>query len=206
MPQFSGGGSAIFRYWLSDGRIEQLVPGKENEPIAKAHPKLAADGRTVFYLEGSPSLTGSRLIRYDLESGTAAFIATVNHTYDVSPDGEQLVIPFVDAASKSTLLRIINREGQPVRDLVRIKPTETIHAISWSPDGRWIYFGKGTESDIEIVRVSVAGGDPVPTGLRTFGFPDIVVHPSGKKIVYLDRVAGELWRVDGVEEALARMQ
>jgi Tol biopolymer transport system component len=205
MPQFArGGGSAVFRYSLADGKMDELIPAKDREPIAKAHPKLSADGRTVFYLEGSPAF--SRLIRYDLPSGTAVPIATADSTYDLSPDSEQLVIPFVDTTSKTAGLRIINRNGQPVRDVVRLKPDERIAVVAWSPDGQWIYFGRGSDRAIEIDRVSVTGGNPTSTGLRTSGFPDLAVHPSGKQLIYMDRAPSELWRVDGIEGALARVQ
>jgi len=207
MPQFApGGGSVVVRYSLADGKMDELIPAKDREPIAKAHPKLSADGRTVFYLEGSSALTGSRLIRYDLPSGTAVPIATVDSTYDLSPDSEYLVIPFVDTTSKNAGLRIINRNGQHVRDVARLKPDERIAVVAWSPDGQWIYFGKGSERAIEIDRVSVAGGNPTSTGLRTSGSPDLVVHPSGKQLIYLERAPSELWRVDGIEGALARVQ
>jgi Tol biopolymer transport system component len=206
IPEILEAGSAVFRYWLSDGRIEQLVPAKEHEPVAKAFPKLLADGRTLFYLEGSYALTGSKLIRYDVTSGAGVPIATVDHTYDISPDGEQLVIPFLDAASKRVAIRIIDKNGRPIRDLVRLNPDERTVRVAWSPDGKWIYFAKGTDQAVEIDRVSVAGGKPMPTGLRISGTPDFDIHPDGTKIAYLNRGASELWRVDGINEALARLR
>jgi Tol biopolymer transport system component len=206
LPEILDEGSAVFRYWLSDGRLEQLVPAKEHEPVAKAYPKLLADGRTLFYLEGSYALTGSKLIRYDLTSGTRVPIATVDHTFDVSPDGEQLVIPFLDPASKRVAIRIIDKAGNQIRDLLRLNPDERIVRVVWSPDGKWIYFGKGTDQTVEIDRVSIAGGKPMRTGLLPSGVPDIEIHPDGTKIAYLDRGASELWRVDGIDEALARLR
>lgn len=206
MPQFAGGGSAVVRYSLANGKVDELIPAKRQEPIAKGHPTLSADGHTVFYLEGSPAGTGSRVIRYDLLSGTAVPIAAADNTYDLSPDGEQLVIPFVDATSKTAGLRIINQNGQPVRDVVRLKPDERIAVVAWSPDGQWIYFGRGSERAIEIDRVSVAGGNPTSTGLRTSGFPDLGVHPSGKQLVYMEHAPSELWRLDGIDRALASMR
>ena len=159
MPHFSGpSASSLFRYWLSDGRKEQLVAAKPQDPVAKAYPKLAADGQTLFYLEGPPSLTGSKLIRYDLASRMAKSIATVNHTYDLAPDGSQLVIPFFDSSAKVMIVRVIDKDGQPVRQLVRLQPEERVTSLAWSPDGKWIYFARGTRMGVEIHRVPATEG------------------------------------------------
>jgi Tol biopolymer transport system component len=205
-PQLSGEqATSVFRYWLNDGKLEQLVPAKPGEPVAKGYPRISPDGRTVFYLESSYAITGAKLIRYDVSSGLARSIAVVSHNYDLSPDGEHLVIPAVDSVSKAAAVRIITKDGQPVRDLIRLKPEERILGVTWSPDGKWIYFGRGGDSGPEIHRVAVSGGASTSTGLQTTGWPDIAVHPSGSRIAYLGRGGAELWRVDGLSEALTRL-
>ena len=205
MPLQSGAGSGVFRYWLDDGRMDELIPAKDGEPVAKAHPRLSPDGRSIYYLEGSPSLTGSKLIRYDLASRSATAIAIVNHSYDLAPGGEMLAISGADPASKVETIRMITKDGQAVRDVVRLKPEERIVGMTWSSDGKWIYFGRQSQGGIEIHRVSPAGGSSVSTGVRTRALTDIAVHPSGTKIAYFDRAGSDLWRVDGIVEALAKL-
>ena len=185
--------------------MEELIPAKEGEPPIKSHPKLSRDGRTVYYLEGSYTLMGSSLIRYDLASRSATAIAAVNHYYDLDPDGEMLAISGIDPASKGATLRIITKDGQPLRDVIRLNPQERIFGITWSPDRKWIYFGRGSRLGVEIHRVSVAGGDSTFTGLRSGAMTDIVLHPNGTKIAYFDRSGSDLWRVDGIDELLARL-
>jgi phosphoserine phosphatase RsbU/P len=129
LPQ-SGG--TVNKYWLADGRIEQLVSANSDVRSWRAYPKLTADGQTLYYTEGSVSGVGAKLIRHDLRSGKAVTIATVTHSFDLAPDGKQLAIPSVDVASKTPTLRIITTDGQPVRDLVRLKPEERIGGLTWS--------------------------------------------------------------------------
>ena len=52
LPHMSGQSSALFRYWLNDGRKELLIRAKPRMPLPKAYPKLSPDGKTLFYLEG----------------------------------------------------------------------------------------------------------------------------------------------------------
>lgn len=205
LPLLSEAGSSVFRYWLGDGRMEELIPAKDGEPVAKAHPKLSPDARTVYYLEASYTVTGSKLIRYDLASRSKTAIGIVNQNYDLSPDGQLLAISALDPRSKIELLRIITKDGQLVRDVIRLNPEERILGMDWSSDGKWIYFGRGSEHGVEIHRVSPGGGNSVFTGLRTGAMTDIVLHPKGTKIAYFDRGGSDLWRVDGIDEALAKL-
>ena len=145
----------MFRYWLDDGRMEELIPAKDGEPwYSKRHPKLSPDGRTVYYLEGSLSGTGSKLIRYDLTSQSATALATENQIYDLSPDGQLLAVSALDPTSKIELLRIITKDGQLLRDVIRLKPEERILGMAWSSDSKWIYFGRARKEGVEIHRVS----------------------------------------------------
>jgi hypothetical protein len=147
----------------------------------------------------------SKLIRYELGSRSATAIATASHGYDLAPDAEMLAISAVDPAAKVETIRIITKDGQALRDIVRLKPKERIFCITWSSDGKWIYFGRQSEKGIDIHRVPAAGGNSVPTGLHTDALTDIAVNPGGTKIAYYDRAGSDLWRVDGIPEALSKL-
>jgi len=205
MPVLSEAGSSVFRYWLDDGRMEELIPAKDGEPVAKAHPKLSPDGRTVYYLQGSPSGTGSKLIGYDLTSRSGTALATVNQFYDLSRDGQFLAVAASDPTSKIEMIRVITKDGQLLRDVIRLNPEERILGMAWSSDGKWIYFGRGSSLGVEIHRVSPAGGKSVFTGLRSGAMTDISLHPNGTKIAYFDRGGSDLWRVDGIDEVHAKL-
>jgi Tol biopolymer transport system component len=205
MPQIVDNGSAVLRYWIEDGRSELLVPAKAGEHYAKAFPKLSRDGRTLYYMEGPPSMAQSKLIRYDLGVGRGVSIATVSYPYDLAPDGDHLVIPLLDTASKRMTIQVIMSDGQPVRELVRLRPDERVMSLAWAPDGKWIYFGRGTDAGVEIHRVAANGGVTTFTGLRTSTWPELVVHPSGNQIALTDSSGTELWRVDGLLPILARL-
>jgi Tol biopolymer transport system component len=205
MPVQSEAGMGIFRYWLDDGRMEELIPAKDGERVLRGYPKLSPDGRTLYYLEGVPFSTGSKLIRHDLTSRSGTALATGNPVCDLSPDGQLLAVSALDPTSKVEILRIITKDGQLLRDVVRLSPEERIMGMAWSSDGKWIYFGRGSRLGVEIHRVSAAGGDSTFTGLRTGALTDISLHPNGTKIAYFDRSGSDLWRVDGIDELLAKL-
>jgi len=138
MPRIVDNGSAVYRYWIDDGRSELLVPAKSGEHYAKAFPKLSPDGRTVYYLEGAASLAQSKLIRYDLAAGRGIPIATISSPFDLAPDGDHLVLSSLDPASKRMTVQVITSDGQPVRELVRLGPDERVMSLAWAPDGKWI--------------------------------------------------------------------
>lgn len=206
MPQLTGNSSSVWRYWIDEDRREELAPAEAGDRSAKAFPKLARDGRTLYYLDGPPSLSNCKLIRRDLATGNAKPIATLNVTYDLAPDGEELVIPLLDATSKRMTIQIISNNGQPVRELVQLGPDERVMSLAWAPDGKWIYYGLGTAAGVEIHRVAASGGGIAFTGLRTSSWPDLVVHPNGDQVAFSDTTGSELWKVDGLGSILAKLR
>ena len=190
----------INRYWLADGRAEQLVPAKLEEGFVKAYPRLSADGQTLFYAEGSVSGAGAKLIRHDLTSGKAVPYRHLSQAYDLAPDGKHLVIPFFDGASKIPTIRIITKDGQPVRDLVRLKPEERVRGLTWSPDGNGSTSDSAPRPRLSYAESSKWGsgygygsayvhvvGFCCPPQRDTYGFPEAAAtrdvargrHPSG---------------------------
>ena len=117
-----------------------------------------------------------------------------------------LAVSVLDPTSKMELLRIITKDGQLLRDVIRLNPGERILGMAWSSDGKWIYFGRAGKEGVEIHRVSPTGGNSVFTGLRTGAMTDISLHPNGTKIAYFDRGGSDLWRVDGIDDALGKLQ
>jgi len=196
----------IVRYSLADGSTQQLVQAKPGEQTGFAYPRLAPDGRTLYYLDSPPSGMAARLMRRDLISETAQSIATLSHVYDLAPDGEHLVIPVIETGTNQMVLRIITKDGKPMRDIVRFAPDERISGLCWSPDGKWIYFGRMADAKAELYRVSVGGGAPKATGLRVAVFADLAVHPKGDRIAYSAPQRTDLWRLDGVADARARLK
>jgi hypothetical protein len=195
----------VIRYWPDDGQTEEVVPARPGEHIAKAVPKLAPNGRTLYYLEGPASMIGGKLVRYDLTAGSATSIATVNHTYDLAPDGEHLAVPHLDPMSKQMIIRIIKPDGQMVRELVRLGPDQRVTSLAWAPDGKWIYFTRALGERYTIDRVPASGGPLVSTGIRvTNPWTDLVAHPSGTRLAFLAAAGSELWSVDGITPAAVR--
>ncbi len=77
-----------------------------------------------------------------------------------SPDGSMLAY---HEFSEGDPIFIADRDGGNARRIFVDRPGYHCHYLTWSPDGRYIYFVKGQNlaaQDMDIWRVAVAGGDP----------------------------------------------
>jgi Tol biopolymer transport system component len=201
-PQRTNRGSALMRYWVEDGRTEELIPAAAGETLFKGSPKLSPDGKTLYYMETSPTGRDAQVIRYDLSSGHRNQIAVVTRHWDLAPGGQQLVVRALDKTSNQVTIRVINGDGQPVRELVRLGPDEDLTSLAWAPNGKWIYFTREVAGSYSTHRVPANGGPSVFTGLRT-PVTDLVVHPDGGQIAFTSMTAMQLWRVDGLDALAA---
>ena len=73
----------------------------------------------------------------------------------------------LDKTSNQVTIRVIDGEGQPVRELVRLGPGEDLTSLAWAPDGKWLYF----TTEALVITPPIAfppTGDPrYSAGLRT---------------------------------------
>jgi hypothetical protein len=119
----------------------------------------------------------------------------------VSPDKRQLAFstelePTAAKVAMSNVLMILplNR-GEP-KELFRVPETEEFAAFSWTPDGQHLLFltggGTGDNMTSKPMRISVAGGKPVPTGITLVPkwserqLNGMRFHPDGRRVAFTD--------------------
>ena len=136
-PTWLPGGNEIGFGWTDgiaaigvDGQGRRLVWRTQGSAVFVS---WSPDGRRVVFVSViDPGISSTSVL--DLETRTAKDIDPHGSSVDWSPDGARL------AQSRGDL-RILNVEGRELRRLTSTRAEESFAA--WSPDGKWIAFGRG---------------------------------------------------------------
>jgi dipeptidyl aminopeptidase/acylaminoacyl peptidase len=200
--------SVMGRYTISriDSRtavVSAIVSNPIGPVLLIRGPEWSADGTRVLYRHrrGTVQAWYEVLVEHDLkthsERDVYALPSGAFGSYKVSPDG-QLVA--ARTPSKTVVITLATGEA---RDL--LEPAGDVQG--WSADGRTVFLARGRfPAEVDIVRVPVAGGEPLvgPRMPRGWG---IDLDRSGRKAAFFTNDDGavrrtEIWRLDNVEVAL----
>jgi Tol biopolymer transport system component len=167
---------SIYRVAAGGGRVRRVTDGLARPRSRRSHeaPAVAPDGRRIVFsdwlgcegglssprlrvvdLGGRPTPDLRRLRRNNNELAVERYAAAW------SPDGRRLVF------TKNGELMIANRDGSGERRIARGVGGSGYHdRPSWSRDGRWIAFTRGTSTGESLFIVRPDG-----TGLRRLAGP-----------------------------------
>jgi Tol biopolymer transport system component len=149
----------------------------------------APDGRTIYYT------MGAGIIARDLGTGQERQVHSgASKHFALSPDGRFLAVPRVDPLTSFSVLEIVALETGQSRELLRISNGGAFYkALSWSADGRFLFFTKLPE----LWRVAVESGESEKVGIAMDGLLELRVHPDGRRIAFGARTfGGELWAME----------
>jgi Tol biopolymer transport system component len=107
----------------------------------------------------------------------------------VSPDNRQLAMSYIDFASATIRVATLGIDGQGFTEIARApRPATLAKQLSWSEDGKWIYFstrpGDNSTSRHRIVKVSRDGGPVQDLGLEVDGLTGFAISSDGSHIAY----------------------
>jgi Tol biopolymer transport system component len=77
--------------------------------------------------------------------------------------------------------------------------------VAFAPDGKSMFFAKAGDGPSELFRMSISG-ESTPVGLGVFvtSFPDITVHPDGRRVAFLDNEwLVDFWQMSDLADAFA---
>ncbi len=178
------GDGGIHRVDIDTGRSSPIV----TEGYGFHSPRCTPDGKFVYYEEDTSwEDKVFRIMRVDLRSGEKKEIYQSTGQMirmDISPDGQSLA--FLEAADSA--LKVLPLAGGEPRVVYRFTEGWAT-SVTWSPDGRYLFFAKIPEGEgklgrIELWRIPGEGGEPVRLPLVADGMENVRIHPDGKTIAF----------------------
>ncbi len=96
-------------------------------------------------------------------------------------------VAFVEPNTKGRTLKVVPSDGGAAKDLTTASfPAELLWLAAWSPDDRYVYFGRRADKDssAELFRMPVSSGAEERVGLKLKDMGNINIAPDGKHIAF----------------------
>jgi Tol biopolymer transport system component len=192
------GRAGLFRVDAGTGEASFIVEGGESRPTAFA-PRYSPNGDLVYYTIDLREQDACQILMYDLQTRQKKELyrgSVQINRMDISPDGKHLA--FWEIGGNA--LKIIPTAGGKPAVLHEMEKGEGINGITWSPDGKYIFFSKwrkgggGKTGPCDLWRISKDGGTPVKYELTVNGMENLGIPPDGKRLAFNSwEVRSEVW-------------
>ena len=187
----------LFRFDLESGKSNDLLI---LDDFGGLHgPVLSSDGKTIIYDLDDFENKVFRVLSYDLETKQKKELIRSRSQVlykDVSPDGKQLA--FWERQDNGHCLKVIPSSGGEAEILLRLEKdggSINVNSVAWSPDGRSIYFSRGSKGDAsDLWRVPATGGQAEKFDMTSTGLTKISFRPDGKELAFMSwTITSEVW-------------
>ncbi len=213
-PDFKGQGG-LHRIDLASGAMERVTDEGRLQPAS------ARDGKTLFFFE-QLAVTGGTLqiVARDMTTGQHRTVCALPGVagFALSPDGQSLAINLrarraEGGATVAGEIQLVSTAGgEPRTLLVTDDPLDFCSsidcssiAITWTADGKFILFTKGTGVQNELWRVPSSGGSAERVGVALPRIQRVSAHPDGKTLAISAGVPKfEVWALENVPGAAAK--
>ena len=185
---------------IDTGEITPFIQEKEGQAVYS--PSIPPDKKYLYYVRGDKNSEINSIISRDLKTGKEK---ELYHTPDdsittaLSPDGKQLAL-LSRHKENTRILKILSTMNGSEKDIHKFKLKEYRYiSTAWSPDGRYIYFSKRTDSEKKwgLWRIPATGGTAENLGVKMQGFASLSIHPDGRRITFASFVglekSGGIW-------------
>lgn len=180
------------------------------------------DGKSVLFLRGDTKKRTSTLVQRNLQTREEKELYRTApplgfNGFELSPDGQQVVLNLLDRTTSTGTLRIVPVAGGEPRDLYQVQGPNRIMGTTrpvWTPDGKEILFlrlvpqaqqSPGAQPMIELWRVSVESGKAEKLDLSMESMRDITLHPDGKRLAFsAGQTKTEIWVMENLLPAPPR--
>ncbi len=192
---------SFFKLNLATGDASPLAEVRQTPERFLFGFTVSPDAKRLYYWAGDPKGDTDTLVAREISTGAESALysapgyhraANLGYSYwsnnliRISPDGNRI------ATSRDwrTIL-VVPAAGGSAREIFRLREDEQIQelgGLTWSSDGKWVYFCRGKYrrygDNIELWRVSAAGGEPQFMGLKMDGLRDLAVSPDGSQLAF----------------------
>jgi Tol biopolymer transport system component len=163
------------------------------------------DGKAIFCILTESKKKLWRLMMREIATGKENEIYCQETLPDfsrlsLSPDGTRLAFSTKGPKTDSSYLRIIPAQGGESRVLLTAEPQATIVPISWTSNGKEIFFAKLSGSrqaqTRELYSIGAEGGElrKLPFPFATDSINDLCVHPDGQRVAFTaGKQKTEIW-------------
>ena len=191
-------------------------------------PAWFPDGKRLLYLSqhSESGTTIATVVIRDLATGQekALFQPAAGLTIDdiaLSPNGQQVALTLLEKETQSSVLKVLPVAGGEASELVRAKEPEQIvgDSLSWSPDSRYIVFGRAVNSqellggyfphgrETQTLAISSHGGEPHALAVAMNSANSVSVDPTGHHIAFAaGRAKSEIWVMENFLPTLKAAQ
>jgi Tol biopolymer transport system component len=156
------------------------------------------DGEAIYYVKPT-SDEFYQITKRDIETGEEKGLCRIppydNSTLALSPDGKRLALMMRENETTRSL-KVLPVAGGESKELCSFEKDRQVKyiRITWSPDGRYIYFSKQKPKSggiWELWRIPAEGGKAQNLKLGMHGFVDLNIHPDGSRITFASRTMHE---------------
>jgi Tol biopolymer transport system component len=205
-------GYGYYRIEPESGKTTPLLVSKGERAWLGWPAAISRDGNALFYLHHDLSDKSTLILFRDLPSGQQKDLyrlklpAYFSVGVVLSPDDRELAFVVQETAPPAVVLRLIPAAGGEARERLRFAKGETITSLAWTPDGRYLLFGKRPPAfgTAELWRIPSQGGEPQSLGLAMTGLRHLSVHPDGRRIAFsAGEFKSEVWVMENFLPGLA---
>jgi Tol biopolymer transport system component len=117
---------------------------------------FSGDGKEIWFNPGDGQ---PPMLMPSTGGAPRPFLASGTNTPAWSPDGTRLV--YIDKANRDDPIYLADRTGADARQILGPGTLKNMNPV-WSPDGRWVYFTRGSEPQdeaaMDVWRIPSSGG------------------------------------------------
>jgi Tol biopolymer transport system component len=179
-------GQGIHRMDAQSGKVTPFMPAGEADYVHDLW--VSADGKWIVYGRSRKPLY--QVLRRDARSGQEQEIdrsSFDNFTLSLSRDGTHLAM-ILRPDPKTRVLKVMDFPDGTPKEIARFALEGSwIVDLTWSPDGRFIYYydnPTSAQGNWHLRRISVEGGEPLELGVVRRYYDQLSAHPDGSRLTF----------------------
>ena len=188
---------------ITTGKIESVIPLKKDNELEKFALSISFDSESIYYETRNKNWDKHSIIQKDLGSSEEKELYSTsddNLTMSLSPDNKQLAL--LQRHNENTrILKIVSITDSSEKIIHTFKQDDFGYIdLTWSPNGKYIYFSKKADADWVMCRIPAIGGEAENLDVHKYLITSLSIHPNGQLITFNSFVGkekpGGIWEME----------